>query len=124
MLEKIKLWASENPAMITYFLGAALLILIMYLIFRPAKTEKGHPKKQRASIGECNAEILQILQEYLEENPKTHFGQALLNLGIVETGEKNGKKYTVNPTTVSSHQMLTRIKYRNVERSLAEDDNY
>lgn len=121
-MEKLKMWANENPEMIIYFLGMLLIILIVYMIMKPSKKEESHPKKQQKStIVECNNEILQFLSKYLEDNPRTHFGQALLNIGIIETGEKNNKKFTVNPGTVSSYQLLTRIRYRNVERILAED---
>ncbi len=120
-MEKLKMWANENPEMIIYFLGMLLIVLIVYMIMKPSKKEESHPKKQKSTIVECNNEILQFLTKYLEDNPKTHFGQALLNIGIIETGEKNGKKFTINPGTISSYQLLTRIRYRNVERILAED---
>lgn len=125
-MEQIKvIWFNMEAVYLLYFIGAIFIIYIVYKIMahgeKPAKNSKVHVRMP--STYECNKEILHILEEYIEENPRTHFGSAIMNLGIVETGMKNGKKYTINPQTVKSHQTLTRIKYVTQEQNLSENSH-
>ena len=63
----------------------------------------------------ANKELLRILDFYLDSNPQLRFGQALVNLGIIqqEMDRDKGILSTKDPYYVEPVDMLDLIKQRN-----------